>query len=416
MALATPSSVPHGTTSVMSRRAVRVAHVAVIVAGASLTVVVGHDGTPLWRATRVLLTAVLAAIAWRAIAGERTASRVTAMVTVSLVAIPVGVGIGVPYVAKTGFSILSVAGACALIGGLVLFGGAIVTLFGSVRRLVVVPATVGLVVLLFVLVWSLGQAVAATNPPRPQLGSRTPADLGLTYRDVGFRADDGVRLSGWFIPSRNRATVVLLHGAGSTRSNVLDHAGVLARHGYGVLLFDARGHGRSQGRAMDFGWYGDNDVNGAIAFLRHQPNVDPRRLAAVGLSMGGEEAIGASAANEHIRAVVAEGATNRVAGDKAWMSDTYGIRGALTEDVEALTYGFADLLTDAKPPVTLHDAVRRAAPRPTLLITAGDVPDESHAARYIQRSSPRTVHVWVAPHAATRMPSPPTRRNGRPRS
>ena len=248
-----------------------------------------------------------------------------------------------------------------LIGGLVLFGGAIATLFGSLRRLVAVPATVGLVVLLLVLVWSLGQAVAATNPPRPQLGSRTPADLGLTYRNVEFRAADGVRLSGWFIPSRNRAAVVLLHGAGSTRSNVLDHAGVLARHGYGVLLYDARGHGRSQGRAMDFGWYGDNDINGAIAFLRHQPNVDPRRLAAVGLSMGGEEAIGASAANEDIHAVVAEGATNRVAGDKAWMSDTYGIRGALTEDVEALTYGFADLLTDAKPPVTLHDAVRRAA-------------------------------------------------------
>ena len=81
-------------------------------AGAGLAVVVGHDGTPLWRATRVLLTAVLTGIAWRTIASERTASRVAAMVTVSLVAVPVGIGIGVPYVAKTGFSILSVAGAC----------------------------------------------------------------------------------------------------------------------------------------------------------------------------------------------------------------------------------------------------------------------------------------------------------------
>jgi len=247
-------------------------------------------------------------------------------------------------------------------------------------------------------VWSLGQAVAATNPPRPHVGSRTPADAGLTYRNVEFPAADGTRLSGWYIPARNRAAVVLLHGSGSTRSNVLDHAEVLAHHGYGVLLYDARGHGRSQGRAMDFGWYGDDDINGAIAFLRRQPNVDSRRLAAVGLSMGGEEAIGAAAANHDIRAVVAEGATNRVAGDKAWMSDTYGLRGALTEDLEALTYGFADLLTDAKPPITLHDAVRRAAPRPVLLITAGDVPDESHAARSIQHNSPRTVDVWVAPH------------------
>jgi hypothetical protein len=80
------------------------------------------------------------------------------------------------------------------------------------------------------------------------------------------------------------------------------------------------------------------------------------------------------------------------------MSDTYGIRGSLTEDVESFTYGFADLLTDATPPITLHDAVRAAAPRPILLITAGDVPDESHAARYIQGGSPHTVRVWVAPH------------------
>ena len=45
MALATPSSVPHVAMPVMSRRAVRVARVAVIVAGAGLAVVVGHDGT-----------------------------------------------------------------------------------------------------------------------------------------------------------------------------------------------------------------------------------------------------------------------------------------------------------------------------------------------------------------------------------
>ena len=86
----------------------------------------------------------------------------------------------------------------------------------------------------------------------------------------------------------------MLHGAGSTRSAVLGHAVVLARHGYSVLLFDARGHGRSAGRAMDFGWYGDEDVGGAVTFLAAQPGIST--IAAVGMSMGGEEAIGAAAA------------------------------------------------------------------------------------------------------------------------
>jgi dienelactone hydrolase len=341
---------------------------------------------------------VVIVLAWAAIGSGRRLPRVVVELLVSFVAVPVGVGIGVPYLAKTGLSILGIAGLCALVGGLVLFADAVATLFRSARRVVAFPALAVLVVVLLVMVWSLGQAVAATNPPRPHLGSRTPASLGLPYRDVEFRAADGVRLSGWYIPSRNRAAVVLLHGSGSTRSNVLDHAGVLARHGFGVLLYDARGHGRSAGRAMDFGWYGDDDVAGAITFLRHQPDVDHHRLAAIGMSMGGEEAIGAAARIRDIRAVVAEGATNRVAGDKAWMSSTYGARGALTEGLETLTYAFADLLTTAQPPITLRDAVRAAAPRPILLIAAGDVPDESHAARYVQRGSPHTVDVWVAPH------------------
>jgi dienelactone hydrolase len=244
---------------------------------------------------------------------------------------------------------------------------------------------------------TLGQAVAATNVPRTSVGSTTPADRGLGYVDVELETADGVTLSGWYVPSTNGAAVVVLHGAGSTRSGALDQAVVLAGHGYGVLLFDARGHGRSEGRAMDFGWYGDQDVTAAVTFLATQPDVDPDRIAALGLSMGGEEAIGAAASEPRLRAVVAEGATNRVAGDKAWLSDVHGWRGAVQERLEWLTYGAADLLTAADPPITLHDAVAAAAPRPMLLITAGEVAAEADAGRFIQSASPDTVQLWVVP-------------------
>jgi fermentation-respiration switch protein FrsA (DUF1100 family) len=103
----------------------------------------------------------------------------------------------------------------------------------------------------------------------------TPADSGIAYVDATFTTSDGVRLSGWYIPSMNGAAMVVLHGASSTRSAVLDQAAVLARHGYGVLLYDARGMGRSDGRAMNFGWYGDRDLAAAIDFVASQPDVDP---------------------------------------------------------------------------------------------------------------------------------------------
>jgi alpha-beta hydrolase superfamily lysophospholipase len=64
---------------------------------------------------------------------------------------------------------------------------------------------------------------------------------------VAFRTADGVQLSAWYIPPRNGAAVLLLPGAGSTRAAVLSQGAVLARHGYGALLLDGRGHGRSGG-------------------------------------------------------------------------------------------------------------------------------------------------------------------------
>ena len=150
---------------------------------------------------------------------------------------------------------------------------------------------------------------------------------------------------------------------------------------------------------MDFGWYGDEDVAGAVSFLVEQRDVDPERIGAVGMSMGGEEAIGAAASDERIAAVVAEGATNRVAADKAWLSDEYGWRGTLQEGVEWLTFTTADLLTTADQPIALHDAVRATAPRPVLLIAAGERVDEGNAGRYVQSAAPDSVELWIVPDA-----------------
>lgn len=314
-----------------------------------------------------------------------------------LVAVPVGVGIGLPYLVKQGPVLVTVAGLGCLACGLVLLfagGVGLVRMTSGWRRILVVPALLAAV---WIALLSLGQAVAATNVPPTSLGSTTPGAKGLSYSDVEFTTTDGITLSGWYVPSRNRAAVVLLHGAGSTRSDVLDHAVVLARHGYGVLLFDARGHGRSGGRAMDFGWYGDQDTAAAVSFVQSRPEVDDDLIAAVGLSMGGEEAIGAAAADERVRAVVAEGATNRVTGDRAWMSDTFGWRGTLQEAIEWLTYNTTDLLTPADQPIVLRDAVRAASSRPVLLIAAGNVADEAGAGRYIQSGSPTTVNLWIVP-------------------
>ena len=251
---------------------------------------------------------------------------VTAM-AVGVLGVAFGVGIGVPHLSKGGPVVTTALGIAALVIGLVLLvagTGALLITNRGWRR---VPPVAGALVALAVALLTVGQAVAATQVPPTRLGPARPADLGLRSEDVELTTEDGVRLSGWYVPSTNGAAVALLHGAGSTRTSVLDHAAVLAKAGYGVLLYDARGHGRSDGRAMDFGWFGDLDVAAAISYLVDRPEVDDDRVGVVGLSMGGEQAVGAAASDPRIRAVVAEGATNRVAGDKAWLSDEHGVQG-----------------------------------------------------------------------------------------
>src|SRR4051794_39022525 len=68
-------------------------------------------------------------------------------------------------------------------------------------------------------------------------------ELGVPYENASFTTSDGLRLHGWYIPSRNGAAVIAFPG----RNGPQRQARMLARHGYGVLLFDRRGEGRSEG-------------------------------------------------------------------------------------------------------------------------------------------------------------------------
>jgi pimeloyl-ACP methyl ester carboxylesterase len=246
----------------------------------------------------------------------------------------------------------------------------------------------------FVLV-PLTMAVYATNLPSGPLGSASPAGYGLAYRDVAFRTADEVRLSAWYVPPRNGAVVMLLPGAGSTRTAVLGQAAVLARHGYGTLLLDTRGHGRSGGHAMDFGWRGGRDITAVVSYLTRQPGVLPGKIAALGESMGGEQAIAALGSDPRIRAVVAAGVTGMQGADHGWLPR--GIDGALTRGLEWVMYTAAGSLSGAPRPVPLRDAIT-VGYRPVLIIAGGGVPDEPTAARWFQAASP-SVRVWVVPHA-----------------
>jgi pimeloyl-ACP methyl ester carboxylesterase len=327
---------------------------------------------------------------------------------VGMFATAMGAGIGIRHLTTTGLTGISVLGLALLLAGLALLGFAGVVAWPATHRwhrLWFIPIAVTTLLVM----WSVATGTAFAYAPRTSLGSATPADRGLAFSTVTFRTSDGVQLSAWYLPSTNSAAIVTLPGAGSNRTATLGQATVLARHGYGVLMVDPRGQGRSGGHAMDAGWYGDRDVTAAVTFLQHQSGVDGNRIGVLGLSMGGEQAIGAAAADPAIRAVVAEGATHRTAADKAGYLPG-GVAGAIQRAVDQLTYGTAALLSPAPQPGTLHTAIARAHATRFLLIAAGQGPDEPQAVAYLRTAAPDRVQTWTVPgashvHALTTAPA-----------
>lgn len=328
----------------------------------------------------------------------RTAAAAT---FVGAVMTSVGLGLAVPHVRVTGWSVASVIGVIVLVGGLALFGLGVVEGLRSMRRrwwALAIP--VGLVAT-YAVVRPTAIAVAATSVPRAPLEAVDLSALGgdAAVDDVSFAAADGVRLDAWWVPPTNGAAVVLQPGASSTRAAVVDQAAVLVRHGYGVLLVDPRGMGTSDGEAMNLGWYGERDVTAAIDWLVDEAGIEPVHIGALGESMGGEQVLGALAVDDRLQAVVAEGATGRVADDTAWLPDAFGIRGSFQHAVDHLTTALTDVLTGAPRPGTLHDAIA-SAERPVLLIVAGEVDDEQRAAEYLRGAAPEWVEQWIVPGAA----------------
>ena len=238
-----------------------------------------------------------------------------------------------------------------------------------------------------------GVALDVTNRPRPTGSGRTPADVGLRFEDVRISNPDGTTLAAWWVPSRNGAAIVLLPGSGSTRHAVLDHAALVARHGYGALLLDWRGHGRSAGRSMEFGWGADRDVAAAISFVLDQPGVT-HGIGILGLSMGGEVGLTVAALDHRVGAVVVEGVSARTWADAQREPDPHPVG-----YVNAwLTFALVGILAPEPPPEALIDLMPRI--EASVLMISGSPSNERKLDPIYADAARDTITMWALPDTA----------------
>ena len=137
-----------------------------------------------------------------------------------------------------------------------------------------------------------------------------PGEYGLDHEDVAFPAADGVALRGVWIPcvGASRA-VIILHGHGGSMDWDIQRAPVFQKAGFGVLLFDFRAHGRSDGQLATFGYLERQDVLGAAAYLKKR-GID--RIGLLGFSYGGMASMLAAPLCPDVRAVVSDGGPARL--------------------------------------------------------------------------------------------------------
>src|SRR5215510_1437966 len=137
------------------------------------------------------------------------------------------------------------------------------------------------------------------HPPRIIPQGKTLRKYHIPYQYVDLITDDGVRLSAWYTPPRNGTVILLAHGYGDNRPEWV-HA-LFAKKGYGVLAWDARAHGESDGKISTIGYLEVLDVEAALDYALSQPGVE--HVGAWGGSMGGATLIRAAADFPEIEAV-----------------------------------------------------------------------------------------------------------------
>ena len=322
---------------------------------------------------------------------------------IALVAGFFGVVVGVEavhYTTHGGPSGDDFTGLLAIPAGLALLGLGLQTLWTGRRRdtglvrtsarrgAIALASAVGFVFLLF----PIAYAYVGTHAARPPVAD---IDLGnATVEDVELHTSDGLTLEGSYVPSRNGAAVIVAFG----RKGTQPHARYLARHGYGVLIFDRRGEGESDGDPNPYAWNeGERDLDAAIEFLKGRPGCrvrSYRRPRAVrgrrDLPAGGRAQRRPGCRRLRGRKLALGRRAPSVPGG-SWPAV------AMNSVITPATAVFSN----SAPPPHLVDLVDEIAPRPMFLIYAseGTGGEEKRANRAFYRAAGGPKAIWEIPEA-----------------
>jgi pimeloyl-ACP methyl ester carboxylesterase len=236
-----------------------------------------------------------------------------------------------------------------------------------------------------------------THPSSPQFVP-DPLTQGVYYEPLTLMADDHVRIEAWLAPALDAEqvinegekvlkhrwpAVILAHGFGMTRQQVLPLFRPLHDKGYVVMAIAMRGGGTLDSAGQTFGINEALDIKAAVLLLRRRPFVDSSRIAIVGVGSGANAAILAADHDPSLAALVLDApAPNGNEAFDAHINNTYsGLR--VLNPLCRLAFQIGYGLTVSDLDMDRYGAVLAA--RPTLLMRwSADAESDLPAARVDQ--------------------------------
>lgn len=188
-------------------------------------------------------------------------------------------------------------------------------------------------------------------------------NLPYAAESVSFETEDGLKIAGSYAPSKNGATIVLIHGFGGSRKQLESLGKRLIDQGYGLLSYDTRAHGESEGSVTGYGDKEVLDLRAALDFLDAR-GVDRKRIGAYGFSIGAFTLARAAAHEERLRSIILASVPTS-ARDLAMDSDGGGVRGWVSGQVRMLV---DEAIGTSAYGLEILDIMPYISPRPILIL------------------------------------------------